>query len=548
MPTSSRVRPAWASPEAALDLAAGLVCPEDGCGECPDCRRVREGLHPDVEIAGAGGHLPHRRSDPGDQPGGRPAPVRGARQGHHPPGGGGDEQGGGQRLPEDARGAAPSRALHPGDRLRPRSCSRPSSPAASASPSRRTPAAGHGRRTCGSDFGLLRAGRHGPGPGGPGQPGPGPRAGLRPRRQERRGRLLGWARELPAGRPHGRRGRCWTRCWWRWSRWGEARVAGARSPAGAGPGVGRRRAHAQPAGEGTRAAAQAREAPAATDGLHEITRRRSPCWYRDLALRRPGGRGGRAQPRLPVRAAASRPIPGSVPAYLPGRWPCCRRAEERFRYNVDARLRARLTWCSPSRRPSPSARCRGRRLPQWRQGLLIRSRWSLELERGRPGGGPDQRGPEIGEVVEPPHEIRTEELPAPLQGGRPRVADGQGPGATVAANEELRREALATCRELVAQHGLDMKLVDAEIALRRREDHLQLLRRGAGGLPGSGGRPGQGPQDAHRAAPDRRARGGPHGRRAGSVRAGASAAPCSRATRSRSPSAWPRSRTCRSTP
>ena len=86
---------------------------------------------------------------------------------------------------------------------------------------------------------------------------------------------------------------------------------------------------------------------------------------------------------------------------------------------------------------------------------------ALELERGDHVVVQTMRGTEIGSVVESPHEIGEDQLPAPLK----RVVRLATPKdkETVAANETLRQEALSTCRKLVAQHGLEMKVVDAEI-------------------------------------------------------------------------------------
>jgi cell fate regulator YaaT (PSP1 superfamily) len=71
-------------------------------------------------------------------------------------------------------------------------------------------------------------------------------------------------------------------------------------------------------------------------------------------------------------------------------------------------------------------------------------------------------GPEIGQVVEPNHAIEDSDLPAPLKKVT-RLATGKDLEAH-AASQNLRKEAMATCREMIDTHGLDMKLVGADIS------------------------------------------------------------------------------------
>ena len=87
-----------------------------------------------------------------------------------------------------------------------------------------------------------------------------------------------------------------------------------------------------------------------------------------------------------------------------------------------------------------------------------------------------------------------------------------------ACSQYLRKEAMTTCREMIASPRPRHEAGERRYLLRRREDHLQLLLRRAGGFPLAGGRSVQGPQDAHRTAAGRSPRRGAHGRGAGPLR------------------------------
>ena len=70
------------------------------------------------------------------------------------------------------------------------------------------------------------------------------------------------------------------------------------------------------------------------------------------------------------------------------------------------------------------------------------------------------RGMEYGDVVLSPHEVPEEQIVAPLKEVlRKATADDQ---ETHERNMQMEREAFDICTEKIAQHGLDMKLVDVE--------------------------------------------------------------------------------------
>jgi len=85
----------------------------------------------------------------------------------------------------------------------------------------------------------------------------------------------------------------------------------------------------------------------------------------------------------------------------------------------------------------------------------------LELSEGDQVVVQTSSGPEIGEVVEPIHEVEDSEIAAALKKVQ-RVATSEDLQARV-DSEDLRRRAMIKCRELIQTHGLDMKLVGAEV-------------------------------------------------------------------------------------
>ena len=63
---------------AARGLAAALLCPRGGCGDCNTCRRALAGTHPDLVVVERSGAVTRRRRGPGHRDPG-PTPTRSSR-------------------------------------------------------------------------------------------------------------------------------------------------------------------------------------------------------------------------------------------------------------------------------------------------------------------------------------------------------------------------------------------------------------------------------------------------------------------------------------
>lgn len=85
----------------------------------------------------------------------------------------------------------------------------------------------------------------------------------------------------------------------------------------------------------------------------------------------------------------------------------------------------------------------------------------LQIEQGDLAVVQTSRGMEIGEVADPPHMVPDEDIPAPLKTVFRRANEKDREAMVV--NEGKKEEALKVCQELIDKHGLDMKLIDAEI-------------------------------------------------------------------------------------
>ena len=127
------------------------------------------------------------------------------------------------------------------------------------------------------------------------------------------------------------------------------------------------------------------------------------------------------------------------------------------------------------------------------------------------------RGVEMGECARAPYEVPDEEIVPPLR-KVVRIATDEDI-SQVEQNRENERRAYDICQEKIAQHKLEMKLVDVEYAFDCSKIIFYFTADGRVDFRDAGQGSGRGVPHAHRAAPDRRARRGEDARRARPVRA-----------------------------
>ena len=320
--------------EAALAFAAGLACPDGGCGACATCRRVQEGLHPDVEIVAPEGNFIRKEeiTEINLHAVYRPYEARAKvyifleadsfnieaanaflKTLEEPPG----------HVHFILVTDRPERLLPTiASRCQPVAFSPVPAPAMAADLRQPVRAAPRRRRSsspgwpegiCATRGSWPR--RRAPAASGTCSstwPGIFPRAGLLDTEMA----LDDVMASVEAAAAE--------------------RGARARGRARAGARVGGGRPHAQVAGEAARGEDQAAAAPSAHPGPADAVTRVFAGWYRDLALVSVGAEDGGAQSGPARASCARRPSPDGLPAYTRAVL-AVRRPQERLRYNVDAR-------------------------------------------------------------------------------------------------------------------------------------------------------------------------------------------------------------------
>ena len=168
----------------------------------------------------------------------------------------------------------------------------------------------------------------------------------------------------------------------------------------------------------------------------------------------------------------------------------------------------------------------------------------LDLHNGMSVVTETARGVELGECMSGIMDMPDERLVLPL---KPiiRIATEQDL-ATQKRNEQAEKEAFDIAIDRIAEHKLEMKLVDVEYAFDHSKIIFYFTANGRVDFRMLVKRPGEHLQNPHRAAPDRRARRGEDARRHRALRPADLLPDVSGRFHSRFPSRWRKSRIFRS--